>query len=147
MLLLDSKRQYIHAYTPRHKFFEVVQPFTATGPTEGKPLVDIITPLVVGATQDPTDKRKQLFSECVHITMDNLFSGDEVVRYLGEGGWKGIMTCRHNCLPKSVPRKYFNLIKAAPVNTRSKVARFEHPTIAVKHIKHKDSDTVNDKKD
>jgi hypothetical protein len=121
-LLLDSKRRYIYAYTPRHNFFEVVQPFTATGPAEVKRLVNIIAPLVVGATQDPTDNRKQLFSECVHITMDNLFSGDEVVRYLEEGGWKGTMTCRRNRPPKSVPRKYFNFIKAAPVNARSKVA-------------------------
>ncbi len=89
-MLLDSKRQYICAYTPHHKFFEVIQPFTATGPAEVKRLVDIITPLIVGATQDPTDERKQLFSECVHITMDNFFSGDEVVHYLGEGDWKGI---------------------------------------------------------
>jgi hypothetical protein len=110
-------------------------------------LVDIITRLVVGATQDPTDKRKQLFSECVHITKDNLFRGDEVVRYLGEGGWKGTMMCRRNRLPKSVPRKYFNFIKAAPVNARSKVAQFEQPIVAVKHVKHQDSDTVNDKKD
>ncbi len=79
VLLLDSKRRYIYAWTPRHKLFEVVRPFTATGPAEVKCLVDIITPLVVGATKDPTDKRKQLFSECVHITMDNLFSGDEVL--------------------------------------------------------------------
>ena len=58
----------------------------ATGPAEVKRLVDIITPLVVGATKDPTDNRKQLFSKCVHITMDNLFSGDEVLRcYLGGG--------------------------------------------------------------
>ena len=85
VLLLDSKRRYIYAYTPCHKFFEVVQPFTATGPAEVKRLVNMITPLVVGATKDPTDNRKQLFSKCVHITMDNLFSGDEVLRYLGEG--------------------------------------------------------------
>ncbi len=32
VLLLDSKRRYIYAWTPPHKFFEVVQPFTATGP-------------------------------------------------------------------------------------------------------------------
>ncbi len=57
VLLLDSKRRYIYAYTPRHKFFEVVQSFMATGPAEMKCLVDIITPLVVGATQDPTDKK------------------------------------------------------------------------------------------
>jgi hypothetical protein len=34
VLLLDSKRQYIYAWTPCHKLFEVVQPFTATGPAE-----------------------------------------------------------------------------------------------------------------
>jgi hypothetical protein len=32
VLLLYSKRQYIYAWTPCHKFFEVVQPFTATSP-------------------------------------------------------------------------------------------------------------------
>ncbi len=94
----------------------------ATSPAEVKCLADMIASLVVGATKDPTDKRKQIFSECVHIAMDNHFSGDDVLCYLGEGGWKGIMTCRCNRLPKSVPRKYFNFIKAAPVNARSKVA-------------------------
>jgi hypothetical protein len=104
VLLLDSKRRYIYAYTPCCKFFEVVQSFTASSPTEVKHLLDMIAPLVVGATKDPTDKRKQIFSEWVHIAMDNHFSGDDVLRYLGEGGWKGTMTCRHNRLPKSVPR-------------------------------------------
>ena len=80
----------------------------------------MITPLVVGATKDQTDKRKQLFSECMHIAMDNHFSGDDVLHYPGEGGWKGTMTCRHDRLPKAVPKKYFNFVKAATVNTRSK---------------------------
>jgi hypothetical protein len=62
VLLLDSKKRYIYAWTPCHKFFEVVRPFTATGPAEVKRLVDIITPLVVGTTQDPADKRKQLLA-------------------------------------------------------------------------------------
>jgi hypothetical protein len=125
VLLLDSKSRYIHAWTPCHKFFEVVQPFMATGPAEVKRLVDKIMLLLVDATKDPTDKRKQIFSECGHIVMDNHFSGDDVLRYLGEGGWKGTMACRCNHLPKSVLRKYFNFIKAAPVNARSKVAQFE----------------------
>jgi hypothetical protein len=106
----------------------------------------MITPLVLGTSKDPTYKRKQIFSECVHIAMDNFFSGDEVLRYLGEGGWKGTMTCRCDRLPKSVPRKYFNFIKAALVNAISKVARFEQPIIAVEHVKHQDSDTVTEKK-
>ncbi len=125
VLLLDSKRQCMYAYTCRHKFFEVVQPFMASGPAEVKHLVDMIVPLVVGANNDPTDKRKQIFSEWVHIAMENHFSGDDVLGYLGEGGWKGTMTSRRDSLPKSVPRKYFNFIKAAPVNARSKVAQFE----------------------
>ncbi len=75
--------------------------------------------------------------------MDNLFSGDEVLRYLGEGGWKGTMTCRHNRLPKSVPKKYFNFTKAAPVNARSKVAQFEKTIIAVKHVKQPASKQTN----
>jgi hypothetical protein len=85
-LTLTPKRRYIYAYTPCHKFFEVVQPFTVSGPAEVKHLVDMIAPLVVGATKDPTDKRKQIFSECVHIAMDNYFIGDDVLRYLGQGG-------------------------------------------------------------
>ncbi len=60
---------------------------------------------------------------------------------------KGAMTCRRDHLPKSVPRKYFNFSKAAPVNARSKVAQLEQPIIAVKHVKHQDSDRVTDKKD
>ncbi len=136
VLLLDSKRRYIYAWTSCHKFFELVQPFTTIGPAEVKRLVNMITPLVLGATKDPTDKRQQIFSECVHIAIDNLFSGDDVLRYLGEGGWKRTMTCRRNHLPKSVPKKYFNFIKAALVNARSNVAQFEQPIIAVKHVKH-----------
>jgi hypothetical protein len=58
VLLLDSKRQYIHGWTPHHKFFEVVSPFPATGHAEVKLLVDMITPLIIGATKDPTDKKK-----------------------------------------------------------------------------------------
>ncbi len=57
------------------------------------------------------------------------------------------MTCRCDCLPKAVPKKYFNFVNAAPVNTKSKVAQFEKPIVAVKHVKKLDSDTENDKKD
>ncbi len=57
------------------------------------------------------------------------------------------MTCRRDPLPKAVPKKYFNFVKAAPVNTRSKVARFDKQIVAVKHVKQPDSDTEKDKKD
>ncbi len=119
----------------------------ASSHAEVKHLVDMIASLVVGATKDPTDNRKQIFSECVHFAINNHFSGDDVLHYLGEGGWTGTMTCRCNHLPKSEPRKYFNFIKAAPVDARSKVARFKQPIIAGKNVKHQDSDRVTDKKE
>jgi hypothetical protein len=57
VLLLDSKRRYMYAWTPCHKFFEVVRPFTATGPAEVKRLVDMVTPLVAGTTKDQGSNR------------------------------------------------------------------------------------------
>jgi hypothetical protein len=134
-LLLDSKRRYIHVWMPRHKFFEVKAPFPTTRPVEVVHLVDITRPLKKGTSKDMTDIRKQLFNEQVHIAMDNFFSSGKVLWFLGEGGWKATVSCRRDCLSKSVPKMYFNCIKAAPVNSRSKVARFKQPTITIKNVK------------
>jgi hypothetical protein len=46
-------------------------------------------------------------------------------------GNNDLLTC---CLPEGVPKKYFNYVKGATVNQRSKVARFEQPIVAVKHV-------------
>jgi hypothetical protein len=75
-----------------------------------------------------------MFEEHVHVAIHNFFSGDKVLRFLGEGGWKATMTCRHDWLSKEVPKMHFNFLKAMLVNTRSKVARFEQPIIAVKNV-------------
>ena len=83
---------------------------------------------------EPTDKRRHIFDEKAHVTMDNFFSGNEIRRFLGEEGWKATMTCRGDRLPKEVPKIHFNYIKAVPVNARSKVARFELPIVAVKNV-------------
>jgi len=79
--------------------------------------------------------RDEIFDEPVHIAMDNFFSSDEVLTFLGERGWKATMTCRRDRLPRGVPKLFFNFIKAAPVNARSKAARFVQPIIAVKNVK------------
>ena len=97
-------------------------------------MMDIIRPLVKGETMEPTNKRRQMFDEKVHVTMNNFFSGDEILRYLGEDEWKATMTCRCDRLPKGVPKIHVNYIKAVPVNARSKVARFELPIVAVKNV-------------
>jgi hypothetical protein len=128
VLLLDAKRRYIYAYT------EPENGWTAMGPVEVKRMLDIVYPLIIGIKKDHEDKRKQIFEEPSHLTMDNFFSGDKVTSYLGEQGWKGTMTCRHDRLPNGVDNKHFNYVKGAPLNQRSKVARFNQPIVAVKHV-------------
>ncbi len=54
------------------------------GPMEVKRMVELITPLIKGNPQLPEDKRKQIFEEPPHITMDNFFSRDIVMNILGE---------------------------------------------------------------
>jgi hypothetical protein len=147
VLLLDSQRCYLHAWTPCYKLFEIKAPFTAMSPAEVVCLMDIIKPLIKGAPKEPDDKRRQIFEEHVHVAMDNFFSGDKILRFIGEGGWKAIMTCRRNRLPKEVPKMYFNFLKATSVNTRSKVARFEQPIIAVKNIIQPRKKVTNDDDD
>ena len=66
--------------------------------------------------------------------MDNFFSGDDVLTYLKEKGYKSTTTCWRDRLPKNVPKQHFHYIKGAAVNLRSKVARFKQPIIAVKTV-------------
>ena len=93
VMLLDARRRYIYAYTPRHKFYEPVPGWNATGPVEVKRIVELMNPLIKGKPKEPQDKRKQIFEEPPHITMDNFFSGDMVLNFLGQEGWKATMTC------------------------------------------------------
>ncbi len=46
---------------------------------------------------------------------------------------------------KLVPKKYLNFIKAAPVNYRFKVARFEQPIVSIKKAKHPKMNSTNKK--
>ncbi len=115
-------------------FYEPVTGWTAMDPVEVKRIVELMNPLIKGKPKKPQDKRKQIFEEPPHITMDNFFSGDKVMTFLGQEGWKATMTCRRERLPEGVPKKYVNYVKGATVNQRSKVARFEQPIVAVKHV-------------
>lgn len=85
----------------------------------------------------------RLFEKPVHFTMDNHFSGDNVIRLLGEKGYGATMTTRRNRLCTEVPNKYFHHKKEA-VTARSKAARFEHPIVAVKTARHPEGSTAKD---
>jgi hypothetical protein len=110
--------------------------FTASGPAEVVRLINEVEPLMVGARKDDGDRRRQIFHEPVHITMDNYFSGDNIMKYLGERGYKATMTCRRDRLPEGVPKTAFHYMKGVKVDNMTRVARFEQLVVAVKHVAH-----------
>ena len=91
-------------------------------------------PLVIGSPKDVNDKRRQIFNKQIHFAMDNHFSGGDVERLIGEMGWSATMTCRRDCLPKSIDKKHLHYKKVVDINQRSKAARYKQPIIAVKKV-------------
>jgi hypothetical protein len=144
VLLLDARRRYIYAWTPRHRFFAKNKSFSATGQAEVVRLIDKMEPLLVGGHQEDGDTRRQIFNAKVHITMDNYFSGDNVMKYLGERGYKATMTCRRDRLPEGVPKSAFHYLKGIKVDNRTRVARFEQPIVAVKYVKQAEGSEMKD---
>ena len=65
----------MYAWTPRHKGFPKVSPFTQEGPMEVKHIVGILNPLVIGKKQAKGVKRRNMFLEEPCLGMDNHFSG------------------------------------------------------------------------
>ena len=137
-LCLDARSRYIYGYTPRHNSFKRTAPFTAEGPAEVKRLVDTLNPLIIGQPREESDLRRQIFEEQMCFGMDNHFSGCAVSSHLGERGFKTINTNRRDRLPKDCKKEYFHHVKQVDVNHRSRMARFEQPIVAVKHVHHEE---------
>ena len=134
VLLLESKRRYLLAYTQRHSVFKRYAPFTQEGPAELKRIYDIINPLIVGNVLPDGDKRRQIFDKPPHITMDNHFSGDHVQDFLGKNGWGSTCTCRRDRLPRGCKKEHFHHKAGVKVDKRSKCARYMKPIVAVKFV-------------
>ena len=60
-IVVDARSWYMYDWTPWHKGFPKVSPFTQEGPMEVKRIVGILNPLVIGEKQDEGDKRRQIF--------------------------------------------------------------------------------------
>ena len=134
VLVVDAKRRYIYAYTARHSFYDKVPPFTQQGPAEVQRLFDSMSKLVKGSPKPDDDKRRQIWDELPHTSMDNHFSGNNVIKYIGELGGRGTWTTARGRLPEGIPKKYLQCKKEVQINARSKAARYENPVVAVKHV-------------
>ena len=73
--------------------------------------------------------------------MDNYFSGDKLLDWIGCKGFGATMTYRRDRLPASVPSKYFHKQKTDS-SKRTKVARFHNPVVAVKNVNTKDDNST-----
>ena len=96
-------------------------------------MVDL-APLVHSNPKPATDKRRQIFTELPHITMDNHFSGDHIIKLLGERGGRGCWTTQRGRLIKKIPKTHLHGKKGVDINARSKAARYMQPIVAVKHV-------------
>jgi hypothetical protein len=123
-IVCDANKRFIYDYTPRHSFFKRPPGFGHEGPAEVHRLLTQMKPMI---------GEGKFYDERLHFTLDNHFSGDNVVEFIGAQGHGATMTTRRNRLCQDVPNKYFHYQKV-PVDARSKAARFEQPIVAVKTV-------------
>ena len=104
MLAVDTRQHYVYGYTARHSFWEKEPSFTQQGPIEVKRLTDDLTKLVIGVLKPDDNKRWR--HEIPHKSMNNHFSGNHIIRYVGEGGRKGTWTTAPGRLHKENPKMH-----------------------------------------
>ena len=90
---------------------------------EMKRLCEMLLPLVKGLPQDANDKRRQIFDAVPCLGMGNHFSGDHVDKYLGENGFKVIMTRQRGRLHEGL-KKYMQHRLKVEIGLMSRAARF-----------------------
>ena len=154
---IDIHRRYPRAYIHRHSLQTAgTRPrgFQTQGPSEIYHFVNEITTMVKGykdadgkpasvlvenraqTTRSPASyyvPRKQIFKKPPHFTADNHFSGDNVMRFIGERGFGITMTCRRDRLPEGL-KPYLHHEKKEASDPRQKVMKFQQPIVAVKQV-------------
>jgi len=126
VLVCDVDRIRPRAYLHRHKLYK--KHFTLPGPNEVYLLWQKLERLLHGNEFRPHG----IFRCKPHITCDNYFSGDCILKYALQEKFGLTMTCRRDRLPAKVPGKYLHKQKTT-VNPRSKAARFLKPIFCQKN--------------
>lgn len=74
--------------------------------------------------------------------MDNYFSGDKVLDWIGQNSFEATMTCCCDRLPTSVPTKYWHSKQKTDGSKKSKVACFFNSLVAVENVTSKDENII-----
>ena len=126
VMIFDVGRIRPRAYLHRHKSHPNPNRLP-TGCNEVLLLIEKLKKLCVGSDSSGP----KIFREKPHCTWDNFFSGDIVMDWLGEQGFGATMTCRRDRLPSKIKGEYLHK-KKTDTSSRTRVARFLNPIVAVK---------------
>ena len=93
----------------------------------------MINKMVVGVDSDDDMDSEKIFHSPSHLTFDNNFSGNHVMKYIGGLGYAATCTSRLDRFPEGCRKDCFHHEKQVENNHRQKCARFENPIVAVKY--------------
>ncbi len=74
--------------------------------------------------------RKKIYQSPPHITADNHFSGDNIMKFMGGKGYGFTVTCRRDCFPVGI-EQYLHWEKSKVWDKMAKAMRYENPIVAV----------------
>ncbi len=69
-----------------------------------------------------------------HVTADNHFSGDNVMKFIGTKGYGITVTCRRDRFPADI-KQYLHREKNKPGDEMAKAMRYENPIVGVRQVK------------
>lgn len=154
---MDIHRRYPRAYTHRHSLQTArTRPpgFAQQGPAEivhfvndfetmvngykdadGKPATIVVHNLAHSSKSKANYSvpKKQIFKTPPHFTADNHFSGEHVMKFIGERGFGITMTTRRDRLPNGL-KPYLHHEKKDGSDLRVKVMRYQQPIVAIKQV-------------
>jgi hypothetical protein len=131
VMISDVNRIRPRAYVHRHKLHTKPPGWTTQGPSEVRKIMEMITPMVVG--EETSGGQRQIYRRKPHGTWDNFFSGEVIMKWLGENGFGTTMTCRRDRLPRDIPAENLHKKKTSS-DSRPKAARFHQPIVAVQNV-------------
>ena len=130
--LVDTYHYRLYGYSHRHKLHpSPEQGWNQQGPNEVRRVCQQFLDYHI------KDDGRHIFTEPPHLCLDNHFSGDKIINWLGTNGFAATMTCRRDRLPATIPGKYLHKEKT-DASKVTKVARYLEPVVAIKIVKKTD---------
>ena len=145
---MDIHRRYPRAYINRHKLQNPkMRPdgFSYQGPAEVVDIVKKIDGLIDGTDPAYTEMvipntsdvwkypKNKTYQSPPHITADNHFSRDNIMKFMGSRGYGFTVTCRRDCFSVGI-KQYLYQEKIKAGDEMAKAMQYENPIVAVRQV-------------